>query len=177
MMTRLLSWMLGLAVALMATLAAPAGKAATECAPLPQPAGAPILTVSGDLGVRNAGDRAEFDRPLLETLPQTEFATWTPWTGQESVRFSGVLVSDLMERLCASGQRVIASALNDYRTEIPLSDLDRYDVLVALLRNGEAMPVRDKGPLWIIYRFAPGESLPSEIERRMVWQLKELTVQ
>jgi hypothetical protein len=176
MTTKLLSRTLGMAVALMAALGACVGEA-TECAPLPQPAGTPILTVSGDLGVRNAGDRAVFDRLLLETLPQIEFATWTPWTGQGAVRFSGVLIADLLERLCASGQRIVASALNDYRIEIPLSDLDRYDVLVALRRNGEVMPVRDKGPLWIIYRLAPGEPLPPEIERRMVWQLEELTVQ
>jgi hypothetical protein len=35
--------------------------------------------------------------------------------------------------------------LNDYATEIPMSDFDRFGVLLALKRDGAYMPVRDKG--------------------------------
>lgn len=166
----------GLALAAFGALTAPAKAETASAAPLGPPTGAVILTVSGDIGVHNADGRAEFDRGLLEALPQTEVVTWTPWTGREPVRFSGVLMSDLMERLCASGGPIVASALNDYRVEIPMSDLDRHDVLLALRRDGKVMPVRDKGPLWIIYRLDPAEPVLAEIEGRMVWQLDELIV-
>jgi hypothetical protein len=49
-----------------------------------------------------------------------------------------------------------------------------HDVFLALDHNGEAMRVRDRGPVWIIY---PSENVDSPAQRfdaLMVWQLREL---
>ena len=145
-------------------------------AELPKPEGPPILTVSGRISVRNDGDAAQFDRPMLETLDPAGFVTSTPWY-KGAVRFDGVLMRTLMRAVGASGERVTATALNDYSTEIPVADFERYDVLLALKRDGEYMPVRDMGPLFIVYPF---DSLPElqakKFYSRSAWQLAQLAI-
>lgn len=39
----------------------------------------PVLTISGRIDVRNDGDVARFDRPMLEALGTRGFVTSTPW--------------------------------------------------------------------------------------------------
>jgi hypothetical protein len=157
---------------LLATAAAPA--AATPA--LPKPDQAPILTVSGRIGVFNEGDAAQFDRQMLEAIGMTSFTTNTPWY-DGPVAFEGVLMTRLMQVVDARGDNVTAVALNDYVTEIPMSDFGRYGVILALKRNGLYMPVRDKGPLFIVY---PYDSDPELNHRRYysrsAWQVARLIV-
>ncbi len=143
---------------------------------LSRPQGTPILTISGRIGVRNNGDEAWFDRPMLEALGTAGFVTSTPWF-KGAVRFDGVLMRTLMRAVGASGERVTATALNDYATEIPVADFERYDVLLALKRDGEYMPVRDKGPLFIVYPFDSAPELQAEkFYNRSAWQLAQLDI-
>ena len=58
-----------------------------------------------------------------------------------------------MKQVEATGRRVSVVALNDYASEIPVEDFSKYKVILALKRNGEYMPVRDKGPLFIVYPY------------------------
>ena len=143
---------------------------------LAAPQEAPILTISGRIAIRNDGNVARFDRPMLEALGAQGFATSTPWH-KGTVRFDGVLMRTLMRAVGASGERITATALNDYSTEIPMADFERYDVLLALKRDGEYMPVRDKGPLFIIYPFDQLPELQNKkFYSRSAWQLAQLTV-
>ncbi len=83
----------------------------------------------------------------------------------------------LMAFVGAEGTEVVASALNDYESAIPMSDFDRYDVVLAMKRDGELMPIRDKGPLFIVYPFDSDPELRTEqYYSRAVWQVKELNV-
>ena len=143
---------------------------------LPQPAGRPVLTVSGRIAVANQGSAARFDRAMLEALGTSGFETTTPWY-DGPVRFDGVRMSRLMEAVGASGDRVTAYALNDYSTELPMSDFARYNVLLALKRDGEYMPVRDKGPLFVVYPFDSDPELQhQQFYTRSVWQVASLVV-
>ncbi len=136
----------------------------------------PVLTVSGDISVHNDGDVAQFDMPMLEALGTQGFVTKTPWY-DTAMRFDGVLMRTLLRSVGASGKRVVATALNDYTTEIPTSDFDQYEVLLAFKRNGAFMPVRDKGPLFIIYPFDSDKHLRSQTYYgRSAWQVSRLVV-
>lgn len=143
---------------------------------LPQPSERPILTVSGKIANSNHSGVARFDRPMLEALGVTGFNTTTPWY-PGSVRFDGVRMDRLLEVVGALGDQVLAYALNDYTTELPVSDFAAYGVLLALKRDGEYMPVRDKGPLFIVYPF---DSMPElkhqKFYSRSAWQLSRLDV-
>lgn len=147
-----------------------------EAAPLPPITEKAILTVSGKINTFNAGDKAVFDRPLLESLGMSGFVTTTPWH-DGPVRFDGVRMTTLMDAVGASGDSLIATALNDYETRIPLSDFAEFNVLLALKRNGEYMPVRDKGPLFIIYPFDSNRTLKNQkYYSRSAWQLARIVI-
>ena len=68
-------------------------------------------------------------------------------------------------------------ALNDYASSIPISDFAAHGVILALKRDGQYMPVRDKGPLFIIYPYDSSPELKSQMYyARSVWQVKRLEV-
>jgi hypothetical protein len=135
----------------------------------------PILTISGKIG--SSGEGAEqFDRERLEALGTVAVETKTPWYSG-TVRFEGVQLSKLMAHVRASGQRVVALALNDYSTEIPIEDFEKYNVILALKRDGEYMPIRDKGPLFIVYPYDSDPELRSQkYYSRSAWQVTRMIV-
>lgn len=149
------------------------GHAAT---PLPLPTGKVILTISGRIGATNKGDTAEFDYAMLEALGMDRIETTTPWYNG-IVRFDGIRMLRLLQAAGASGERVTAVALNDYITEIPIEDIRRYGVLLAMKRNGSDMPVNDKGPLFIVYPYDSQPDLRSQkYYSRSAWQVTRLEV-
>jgi hypothetical protein len=144
---------------------------------LPMPAGKPILTVSGAITISNQRGEAIFDRAMLEGLGLDQITTTTPWNSG-AVRFEGVPLESLMQVLGATGSFVIAYALNDFTTKIPISDFKRFHPILALKRNGEYMPVRDKGPLFIVYPFDSDQELKQQIYyNRSAWQIARLVVE
>lgn len=151
--------------------------ASSAAASLQKPTGVPILAVSGNIANTNDGPVARFDFEMLEDIGTVTLRTKTPWY-DDVVEFEGVPMSVLMEVVGAKGTEVVATALNDYRATLPVSDFERYAVVLALRRDGKPMPVRDKGPLFIVYPFDSDPELRSEqYYSRAVWQVKELVVQ
>ena len=140
------------------------------------PNGPVILTISGNIHHANDGSAAQFDRAMLAALPQHTFETSTPWTEGVS-HYSGPLMRDLLALVSADFEAVQVSALNGYEAEIPVSDFNEYDVILAMKKNGEAIPVREYGPLWVLYPFDQDEALLSEkIRFRAVWQVMHINV-
>lgn len=146
-------------------------------AALDLPKGKVILTIQGAIGERNDPAGARFDLAMLEALPQHHFTTVTPWSAG-AIRFDGPLLRDVLKAVRAHGTRLEALALNDYRTRIPLDDALQNDVIVAHHMNGALIPVRTKGPLFIVYPFDSKPELRANMYyERSAWQLKRLTVQ
>lgn len=143
---------------------------------LPSPEGPVVLSISGAIGRTNVGDRADFDRSMLTAFPRHELVTYTPWT-EGPQTFSGPALSDVLAAVEVAGTVMRAIALNDYEIDIPVSDAEKHDVLLALYHDGEPMGIRDMGPIWIIYPLdeeAAAASVP--LSQRMVWQLRSLMV-
>lgn len=135
-----------------------------------------VLTLSGQLRSPNDGANAQFDMPMLERLPQTSFSTRTPWYAQAR-QFTGPLLRDVLRATGAHGTLLRARALNDYRVDIPFDDAQRYDIVVARLLDGAPMPVRDRGPLFVVYPFdALPELRNSVYYSRSAWQLRSIEV-
>lgn len=135
-----------------------------------------LLTVSGEISSSNNGDVAEFDVEMLEEIGTVTFETSTIWTDGPQV-FTGVELDDLLAVLGVEGGSLRASAVNDYAVEIPVSDAVDGGPIVAFLRNGGRMSVRDKGPLWIVYPFDSSEEYQAElIYSRSIWQLDRIEV-
>lgn len=141
---------------------------------LPAPKGPVVLTISGRVAEKNTATAAAFDMAMLQKLPQRSFVTLTPWD-KKPIRFTGPLLRDVLAVAQASGQTIKASALNDYQTRIPMDDAMRFDVIVAHQMDGQPIPVRTKGPLFIVYPFDSKEELRSTTYyERSAWQLKAL---
>jgi hypothetical protein len=153
------------------------GATATSAAePLPAPTEKAILTISGRIGTTNKGETAEFDRPMLESLGLETIETTTPWYNGP-MKFEGVSLDKLMKLVGAKGERAVFVALNDYSSEIPMEDFAKYNVILALKRNGEYMPVRDKGPLFVMYPFDSRPELKNQtFYGRSVWQVAKIVV-
>ncbi len=160
------------ALAALVVLAIPAARAGE----LPQPVGKPILTIQGKIAIANHDGAAQFDLAMLEHLGMVTIETKTPWF-DGPVKFEGVPLARLMSTVEASGKTIVAVALNDYSSEIPIEDVTKYNVILALKRNGEYMPVRDKGPLFVIYPYDSDPELKSQtFYGRSVWQIAKLVV-
>lgn len=162
---------------LLAAALALAAAAGPPAAALDAPEGTVILTVSGAIADRNAGDTAEFDLAMLEAFDAVEIETTTIWTdGMQT--FVGVELDDLLAAVGAEGASLRAIAHNDYAVDIPVSDAIDGGPIVAYLRNGAAMSLREKGPLWVIYPFDRSPDYQSElIYSRSIWQLDRIEVQ
>jgi hypothetical protein len=147
-----------------------------SASPLQSAPGAPILVISGKIQNSNDGKQAVFDRQLLEGVGMETMVTQTPWY-KEPQSFEGVRLARLMKFVGAYGTLVEASALNDYSCELPISDFEQYNTILALKRNGVYMPVSDKGPLFIVYPFDSAPELQNDkFYMRSAWQVSELKV-
>jgi hypothetical protein len=132
-----------------------------------------VLTVDGRIA---GGEPVDFTLHELQSLGVERIETTTPWHDGVMV-FEGVLLSKLMTHVGAEGETLTAIALNDFYTEIPLSDAADYDIVLAYRANGSILTVRDKGPLFVIYPFDQFPDLRNELYySRSIWQLRRLTV-
>lgn len=143
-----------------------------------QPAtGKVILSISGRVAEKNTATAAVFDLAMLEKLPQRSFTTMTPWDKQP-IKFTGPLLRDVLAAAKATGTTIKAVALNDYQSSIPLEDAQTFDVILAHKMNDADIPVKTKGPLFIVYPYDTKPELrATTYYERSAWQLKSLTIE
>lgn len=142
-----------------------------------KPTGKVLLTMSGNIQNTNDGGKAIFDLVSLEKLGMVSFQTTSPWYDGRTT-FTGISLQKLMDYVGAKGTVVKVTALNDYTTEIPLSDFKKYNVILALKVNGEYMRIRDKGPLFVVYPYDSIPELNNQIYySRSAWQVSRMTIE
>jgi hypothetical protein len=143
-----------------------------------EPAEGPVvLTVTGAITQTNAEGAAKLDLALLSAMGSVVVETTTIWTDGVQT-FEGVELATLLAALGAEGTVLRAIAHNDYAVDIPVSDAVAGGPVVAYLRNGAAMSMRDKGPLWVVYPYDTSPEYQSElIYSRSIWQLDRIEVQ
>lgn len=136
----------------------------------------PLLTVSGDVSAPETGTAWVLDIDDLQALPKVGFETETIWTdGMQA--FEGVSLADLLEHVGAADGTLRATAANDYAVSIPTSDAVENGPIVAYMRNGAEMSLRNKGPLWIVYPFSGIPAYKTEAYySRSIWQLDRIEV-
>ncbi|MCA0921672.1 oxidoreductase [Pseudooceanicola nanhaiensis] len=153
--------------------ALPAGASPVETAPA---AGAAPLSGPGVLTVTFAdGQVVVLDRAGLEAMPQQEVQTTTIWT--EGVQdFSGVPMTELIRAYGADGTTAILTAVNGYEIRIPLDQETLKGAVLALMRNGRPMSLRDKGPLWLVYPYDSDPAYRTEVVyANSIWQLDHIS--
>ena len=132
-----------------------------------------ILTIGGLPG----GAELRLDRIGIEARGLTSLDVETPWyTGVR--HYEGISLKRLLsEAGVKSAHEVHLHALNDYAVDMPMDVIDRYDPLLAIKRDGAYMPVRGKGPLFLLFPFGAHEEIRVPwFYSRCIWQVDAITV-
>lgn len=146
-------------------------------ADIPKPDGAPMLVITGKITKTNVGGEAQLDRKSLQAIGMKKLTTSNQFEPGVHT-YEGVLLEDLLTFLGATGTKLIATALDGYSVEIPMYDAEHFPIILAMIRNGQPMTVRDRGPLWIIYPIDQFKELKDEkYSSRSIWQLNRIDVQ
>jgi len=141
---------------------------------LEKPKSRVMLTVSGAIKTTNSEQYATFDMAMLQALPQHVITTHNPWT-RGIHTYQGFSAVDLLEHLESQGTLLKVTALNEYMTEIPLSDFIENGAIFATHQDGKPMSVRNLGPIMMIYPFDEREELKSEVfYGRSIWQIDSI---
>lgn len=139
---------------------------------LPVPEGRSILTMSG-VERPNVGKGLEVDLATFDRMPTVEATVYEPFLKRD-VLFEGVLLSDLLEYAGvdpAGGMQV--TALDDYRVDFSLTQLDEDRVLVATHAGGLAIEIPDGGPTRFI--FLDGSNGLGSNTDNWVWSLADIS--
>ncbi|PUB14242.1 oxidoreductase [Yoonia sediminilitoris] len=136
------------------------------------PTGEVVLTITGTVDK----DPVVFDLAMLMELDATVIETATIWTEGKQV-FQGVALDVLMDSIGVTQGTLLATAINDYTVEIPVSDAVAGGPIIAYKLNDATMSLRDKGPLWVVYPYDSSAAYRSEvIYSRSIWQLDRIEV-
>lgn len=166
----------GLLLAVVLMVMATAPLSASQTTPLVAPQGEVLLKVTGNIAVANSGNELHLDREQLMAIDPRAVETSTPWTDGVK-RFEGPLFRSVLEAAGARGERVRVRTLNDYTVEIPLSDLEQYDVILALQQDGAPLEVRELGPVFVLYPFDDYPELFNQsVRHRSAWHVISLDV-
>ena len=130
------------------------------------------LHVTGKL---RDGD-AELDAAALSAMGKVDLVTATPWTEGE-IRFSGVPFEVLQAALGMQGDEVVLRALNDYSVLTSAAVLVSKGAMVAFEIDGKPIPVREKGPFWIIFPWSARADLNDPGTHSLsIWQLQTIEI-
>lgn len=144
--------------------------------PLPEPTGPVVLTVTGAIANTNRDGAAVFDIAMLDALPGRSAKITTPWYETDQT-FSGPLLSAVLDAVGGTGSALTVRAVNDYSSELPVTDVTGYPVILASRVGGKTLSVREKGPLFVIYPFDLSPELYDETHfGRSVWQVTTIDV-
>lgn len=139
----------------------------------------PTLGYAQDILTVTTPDRSEsFTLEEILAMPQTTVVTENDYV-DEATTFQGPSLRSVLEKVdVAQDASLKMVALNDFSSDVPAADAFEYDVILAVLLNGEAMSVRDKGPIWVIYPMDDNPELQDDMyNNRLVWQLKSISVE
>ncbi len=158
------------------------------------PTGPVIVTVSGEVSATNREAWDEFadaffnthdvefekarafDLSMLEALGMKKLTVSYPeWPGK--ITFEGPLLSDILNEAGATGSNMVVRALDGYAPEIPMSDIEKYPVILALKANGEYLGLGDRGPAWLVYPRNDYPELAEEDDSKFVWSVYSIEVQ
>ncbi len=178
----MLGWMVVLLLAACGAAATPtftAVQPATISAgsAIPAPKDAVVLTLSGKIKQTNASGKLDFDMATLEQLGTVKYTVLDPFL-KKDVTYEGVLLTTLLAaaQSDAAATTLQAVAINDYKVPMPMT-VTKYAVLLATKRDGERMPVADKGPIEIVFPYNTEKLDHTLYDPFWVWQLRSLEVQ
>ena len=142
-----------------------------------EPTGPVVLSLTGKIGTTNSPGRLDFDMETLEKLGLIEFTVDDPYL-KRATTYQGILLQRVLDiaRVPQYATMLRAIALNDYATDVPIKPISQWPVLLATKRDGQRMPVADKGPIEIVFPYNSFTIDPTVYDPMWVWQLRSFEV-
>lgn len=132
-----------------------------------------ILSVTGNV----TGGEINLTLAQIEDMGRASIVTTTPWHDGPTT-FEGVPMARFLEAVGAQGTTAYVHALNDFSIDIPLSDLTRFDAIMAFKTDGKYMEIADKGPLFIVFPYDDVSEVRNELfYARSVWQIHSIEIE
>jgi hypothetical protein len=136
------------------------------------------LEITGNISrfTDEENQRYIFTDQQLFSMPVKAINTTTPWTPLE--KFEGVALADLLSKVGAKGNMMTFYALNDYYINIPITDVEKYHMILAYKMGGTMLKIRNFGPLFLVYpRDSGGKELNSPLyNSRLIWQITRIEI-
>ena len=145
---------------------------------VPAPTGDVVLTIDGKISQTNSGDTLQFDMPTLESIGVVQYEVDDPFA-KKKITYSGVLLSQILKvaGADASATTLTLKALDDYSTDMKISDANTWPVLVATQADGAYMPIDKNGPLISVWPFDDFPEIDHvTYDALWVWSLSSITV-
>jgi hypothetical protein len=145
---------------------------------VPAPSGEVVLTIDGRIAQTNSGESLQFDMSTLESVGLVQYDVDDPFA-KKSIVYTGVLLSELLKVAGAApdATTLTLSALDDYSTDMKISDADKWPVLVATRADGEYMPLDQSGPLISVFPFNDFPEIDHlTYDAQWLWSLSRITV-
>jgi hypothetical protein len=144
---------------------------------IPAPTGDVVLTVDGKIGTKNAGDTIQMDMATIESVGQFDYKMQDPFEKRPTI-FHGPLMSDLLDlwNIDKDATTLTMVALNDYKVDVPISDLRKYPVLFAVQQDAKYMPIATRGPAMLVYPYDNFQFDRQKYDDYWIWQIKSITV-
>jgi hypothetical protein len=90
--------------------------------------------------------------------------------------FSGPLVRDVLAIGGVSGGTLIVTALDGYQREIPVTMMIEHDVIFAIRKDGDALPLGGLGPVMLVWPRGTDAALDGMNDDDWVWGVLAIEV-
>ena len=109
-----------------------------------------------------------FTRRDLEALGSHKLVANYP--GKDvTLTVEGPRLSDVLDAVGANGATASVMAFDGYAAEIPLAELRKYPILLALKRDGRYLDIGGRGPAWVVYPTNDHAELAAHDDAKWVW--------
>ena len=116
-----------------------------------------------------------FSRRDLAAMEQVEIRTGHDFIDGVAT-YRGPRAADLIAMIGQTGaSHVRLTAANDFWLDVELSELARYDAILALEENDRPLTLRDRGPVMLMYPIDGHKELQDPgFNNRLIWQLRQI---
>lgn len=112
----------------------------------------------------------------LDGLPTATIRTATPWS--ESALYEGPRLIDVLKLIGREGAATVRLiAADDYSAQLTMTEIERYNPILARKQDGKPLGLRTRGPYWLMFPFDDvGEIRNDAWYYRAVWQITRITL-
>jgi hypothetical protein len=145
---------------------------------IPAPTGAVILKMDGKISQTNSGATLQFDMATLESIGVVQYKVDDPFA-KKSILYAGLLLSQLLKvaGVAPDATTLTLRALDDYSTDMKISDVNKWPILLATRADGAYMPIDKNGPLISVIPFNYFPEIDHvTYDAQWLWALSGITV-